>query len=44
MKTTNWYKIDGELVHYVWGYLDGKPLSIREIYEFESKNFKVIYK
>lgn len=41
--TKNWYFIDGEWVHYVPFYLNGKELTIEEAYEFEKKNFDILY-
>ena len=44
----NWYLIKGKIVHYIsnkngW-FLNGKSLSIKEVYEFENINFNIIYK
>lgn len=43
MTQDNWYKIDGERVHYKEFYLNGKQLSMLEVYEFEKKNYDILY-
>ncbi len=43
MLQDNWYKIDGEWVHYQEFYLNGKQLSMAQVYEFEKKNYDILY-
>lgn len=43
-KSSNWYFIDNQWVHYEFPYLNGIFLSPLERYIFENKNFKILYK
>lgn len=42
--SNNWYIINGKFIYYDRWYLNGEKLSIKEIYEFENKNYNLLPK